>query len=85
MNKYLFILTPYLLYYGPEKIKSYFQKYFSNLQNIADNSELLDALFSNKPEILKQYISKRNNKENLDDLMEIHKKLKYYFSLKARL
>ena len=53
MNKYLFVLIPYLLYYGPEKIKSYFKTYFSNLQNMADNSDLLDALFSNKPELLK--------------------------------
>jgi len=85
MNKFIYVLIPYLLYYGPEKIKSYFETYFSNLQNMADNSDLLDALFSNNPELLKNYLNKKNNKENMDDILKIQNKLKYYFSLKSRL
>ena len=81
MNKFIYVLIPYLLYYGPKKIKSY----FSNLQNMSDNSEILNALFSNNSKLLKNYINKKNNKENMDDLLKIQKKLKYYFSLKSRL
>lgn len=81
MNKFIYVLIPYLLYYGPKKIKSY----FPNLQNMADNSELLDALFSNNSKLLKNYINKKNNKKNMDDLLKIQKKLKYYFSFKSRL
>ena len=85
MNKIAYVLIPYLLYYGPEKIKSCFKTYFSNLQNMADNSDLLYALFNNKPELLKTYIKKRNRKENLDDLLKFQKKIKNYFALKSRL
>lgn len=84
MNKIIYILIPYILYYVPKNTE-YFKFYSSNLQNIAENSDLLDALFSNKPELLKKYINKKNSKENLDNLLKIQKKLKYYFSLKSKL
>lgn len=85
MKTYLYVLLPYLLYYGPQKIKTYLKHYFNDLQHMADNSDLLDALFSNKPELLSMYIKEKNKKENLDNLLQIQKKLKYYFALKSRL
>ena len=84
MNKIIYILIPYILYYFPKNTK-YFKTYSSNLQNIAKKSDLLDAIFSKKPELLKKYINKNNSKENLDNLLQIHKKLKYYFSLQSKL
>jgi hypothetical protein len=85
MIKFKYVLIPYLLYYGPEKIKSYFETYFSNLQNMADNSDLLDALFSNNPELLKKYIKQKNEEQDLNKLLKIQNKLKYYLSLRSRL
>ena len=84
MNKIIYILIPYILYYVP-KNTNFFDTYTYNLQNIAQKSDLLDIVFSRKPEMLKKYINKKNSKENLDDLLEIHKKLEYYFSLKSKL
>ena len=81
----MYLLIPYVIYYFPLKKKSYFKTYFYNLQNIADNSDLLYALFSNKPEILKNYINKKKSKEKLENLLQIQKKLEYYFALKANL
>ena len=85
MVKYSYIFIPYILYYGPKKLKTFFENYFNNLQNMADNSELLCLLFSNEPELLSKYIKEKNKKENLDNLLQIQKKLKYYLNLKSRL
>ena len=72
MNKYLFLLLP-LCYY---KIKDY----YLNWQTLVNNSDLMETILTKDK--LKNYIEEQKQIKQLEEILEIQKKLKFFLRAK---